>query len=209
MNRKALLISSPGDPKDKNYAPFVKDTIKRYKEFLKKPVGGGWHEDKEISEIVEFGEDNPLTEDQLDNLLSELDELDYSFVFFCGHGGMENGKSKILLPNIDNTLYPVDKLASASLPKYDSIKRLVVVDACRSPIQTLITESKGFGEDFDVPYGSECVELYNSIIEKANPHVELYQSTGPLEYANANKLFGPYYSEIILQLIKELFKSYH
>ena len=198
MKRQLLLISSPGDPADKNYAPFVKDTIKRYKDYFKSSVGGGWKN----SEIVEYGEDNPLTESMLDEHIKKMEDMDYSFIMFCGHGGIDsNGVSMILLPCPGGTLYPVNRLEEGG----KTIKRTVLVDACRSRIQTRITEAVGVKQDYTVVYATESVDLYKETITKTKPHVELYQSTGPYEYANADNSFGPYYSELLL---REIDKSY-
>ncbi len=201
MERQLLLISSPGKPEDNYYAPFVKDTVNRFKCFFQSSVGGGWKD----NEIEEFGEGIPLTESMLDELIARMDGMAYSFIFFCGHGGMENGVSKILLPDSKGTIYPVNKLKSEG--KGD-VKRTVLVDACRSRIQTLITEAESVKQEYTVHYAPESVELYKEGVKNTSPHVELYQSTGPYEYANASNQYGPYYSELLLREIDESFSHF-
>lgn len=201
MRRQLLLISSPGKPGDRYYAPFVNDTIKRFKAFFQSSVGGGW---KDV-EIEEYGEEKPLTESMLDELIGKMDDMDYSFIFFCGHGGTENGVSKVLLPSSEATLYPVYKLESFWR---NDVKRAVLVDACRSRIQTLIAEAREVKQDYMVHYAAESVELYEEEIRKAKKHVELYQSTSPYEYANADNQFGPYYSELLLREIDDCYSLF-
>ncbi len=87
MKRIVVLIESPGIP----FLNGVEKGIKNMKAFLKSANGGGWTTD----EIKELPTPNPSASQTL-ALLDTINNIDFAFVYFSGHGftGSDNG-SKI------------------------------------------------------------------------------------------------------------------
>lgn len=177
-NRKLLLLCNPGT-QGVNYVPAVHTVLQRYNNYFMSEVGGAWDDGEILEEPQGYDENSEVT--WLAIQLKELALADYSMIVFVGHGGAYQGNDKIQLSQ-GKTIDVTDFLAPQGME--GSIKRTVIVDACRSLIgatqQQLILEQREFSGQgqLDRDY---CRRHYNHQIEVCEPHVELIQST---QYGN-------------------------
>ena len=79
MDRKALIISNPGEVGEENYCDGVSVDVANYINYLTSPLGGAWYR----SEIIHL--DRP-TSTEVDKQIKLLKGCDYAFIAFCGHG---------------------------------------------------------------------------------------------------------------------------
>ena len=79
MTRKALIIANPGRIGANNYCEGVYKDVQNYKNFLISYQGGNWYD----SEIVILKQPN---KSQVDNEIKLMENTDYTFVVFTGHG---------------------------------------------------------------------------------------------------------------------------
>lgn len=179
MNRALILISYPGEQGAENYALAVDDVLQRWKKFFMSPIGGFWND----REIFVFNGQSRLGESALTTILSQLANIaDYSVIMFCGHGGRtSDGVDAIQLPG--GELFKVsDLFLSGTKP----LRRIVIVDACRSIMgvtSQLLFEQKEFAQQYQLD-GDMCKQFYDDIIMKqCAPHYELYQSTEKGKFA--------------------------
>jgi hypothetical protein len=201
MNRKLILLKNPGiKASDGNYAPGVNIAIERYKSFFKSPIGGAWDD----NEIIEINNSEFDLKTAVKNLLNDFDKqhIDYSIIVFVGHGANENSKDIIQLE--DSQSITIDEL---KYPQNESLKRLIIVDACRSFTQATmleqrIDESKEY-TSYKPLNRAQCRELYDSIIEECEPHVEIIQSTQIGTYAKSHKDGTVFTDAFIETLLKE------
>ena len=184
MKRKILLIGNPGI-QGVNYTPAVFPVLQRYIDFFKSEVGGFWYD----SEIVEVPQGcGPKSEvNWLNSQLIEFNsEIDYSIIVFVGHGGSYLGEDKVQLSK--GEILPLSCLL-APQGFEGRLRRMVIVDACRSLIggsrEQLLLESRSFSGEGGL-MGNYCRDYYDHIIEECQPHTELLQSTKYGEYASIN-----------------------
>lgn len=189
MERKLMLLSNPGF-KGVNYAPSVFQATERYRNFFASPLGGLW-EDNEIIEMP-----NGLSENEqcvwMSSMIDTLNKFtDYSMVVFTGHGGtVIKGYEEtecIQLPG--GGLFPINNLLGLN---DNRIKRTVIIDACRSYVR--LYEHEQLEKEQQVLMDltknlilSDCRDYFNELIDAAQPHVELVQSTEIGEPANATQ----------------------
>lgn len=180
-SRKLLLICNPGTP-GVNYVAAVPSVLQRYKNYFMSEVGGAWI-DGENGVIIEEspGYDENSEETWLALQLRELALVDYSMIVFVGHGGAYCGNDRIQLSK-GKIIAVQDLLAPQGME--GTIKRSVIVDACRSIIggapHQLVLEQREFSGQGQLDR-EFCRRHYNNQIDICEPHVELIQST---QYGN-------------------------
>ncbi len=198
MNRQLILISNPGNPNDRNYAPSTELALDRWQLFFQSPIGGFWKD----NEIRRFDEQHPLDSEQFQRMISMvLDSVqcDYSIIVFCGHGcSTMDGRDAIQLPipapNYNN-LFPVDGLLGLNVA---NVRRTGILDSGRSIVpftSQQLFEQRQFSEVYRID-GEECGKYYNSMIIESNPHVELLQSTN-LHSASYGSVTGSRYADAV------------
>ena len=174
MNRQLILISNPGNPNDSNYVKVTEDAINRWEAFFRSPVGGYWRD----SEMIRFGEKQPIDTDSFRRFLAPFNTIqcDYSVIVFCGHGACTiDEKDAIQLPiptPFNNNLLAVDELITPGIP---SVRRTVILDACRSLIpytSAQLFEQRVYSSVYTID-GIECSKYYNSQVMQASPHIEV------------------------------------
>lgn len=202
MNRQLVLISNPGNSSDNNYVKTTEEAIDRWENFFRSPLGGYWRD----CEIIRFGEKQQIDVDAFRRLLIPLNtvQCDYSVIVFCGHGACTtDGKNAIQLPipsRENNNLIAVDDLIIPGIP---SVKRTVILDACRSLIpytSTQLFEQRMYSSVYTID-GIECSKYYNSLVMESSPHVEVLYSTSKHQKAYGS-MAGSQYADAMSEIVK-------
>lgn len=202
MKRQLLLISNPGNPNDSNFVKTTEEAIDRWEGFFRSPIGGYWQN----GEIVRYGVNNPIDTDTFRRLLIPLNTIqcDYSVIVFCGHGACtQDDKDAVQLPipsQYNNNLLAVDELINPGLP---SVRRTVILDACRSLIpytSTQLFEQRVYSSVYKID-GIECSNYYNSLVLQASPHVEVLYSTSEHHKAYGS-MTGSKYADAMSELVR-------
>lgn len=206
MNRKLLLISNPGVV-GRNYVAHVPNILARYKDFFKSPVGGYWS-DEEIMELPNDIQNPAAQATTLALMINDCNKnYDYSMIVFVGHGASYLGNDIVQLSG--GELCPVNCLAPIGYET--TIKRTVIIDACRSLIgttqQQLLLEQRTFSGEGQL-LGSYCKDYYNSIIKQSVPHIELIQSTKYGEPALVT-LDGSAFSDSLFDVLNQNVKNWN
>lgn len=118
MKRKAIIIEASRVPKLTDLNGARKDA-KNWNNYLLSDVGGAWS----------YNEIQVLHTPLMSDVLSAISEssVDYLFVAFSGHGGVEREQEVICLENGD---YPINLLKKLIIEH--SPKATLVLDCCRS-----------------------------------------------------------------------------
>lgn len=124
MNRRALIITNPGESGAENYCPGVLVDESLYRRFLTSPIGGAW----KTSEITLL--QRPGKEDA-SKAIKELSSADYSLAIFCGHGYHST--------NLNTTMLELRKgqELDANVLAEGTIRRTVLLDCCRTRHMTM------------------------------------------------------------------------
>lgn len=203
MNRQLVLISNPGTPGDSNYVKTTEEAIDRWENFFRSPLGGYWRD----GEIIRFGEKQPIDVETFRRVLIPLNtvQCDYSVIVFCGHGACTiDGFDAIQLPlptQSNNNLLSVDELITPGIP---SVRRTVILDACRSLIpytSTQLFEQRMYSSVYTID-GIECSKYYNSLVMESSPHVEVLYSTSEHQKAYGT-MAGSQYADAMSEIVKE------
>ncbi len=202
MNRQLLLISNPGNPNENNYVRTTETAIDRWESFFRSPIGGYWQDD----EIMRYGENNQIDANEFQRLLTALNtvQCDYSVIVFCGHGACTtNDKDAIQLPipsPANNNLIAVEDLIN---PAISSVRRTVILDACRSLIpytSEQLFEQRKYSSVNAID-GIKCSKYYNTLIMQSSPHVEVLYSTSKHEKAYGS-MSGSQYADVMSDLVR-------
>lgn len=191
MSRKLLLIYDPRlQQNDGSLIAGIKETHNKYKTLFNRCELGGWEEYETETMPLNLTGRNEV--EWLDSRIREMnsDHYDYSIIVYVGHGGIEDGIEMVELPSgqhypISNFLYGL-----ADNNNRGHIKRTVIIDACRTlvqgqPQQVTVRLNEGQNPDLIRTY---CKDYYNSLIEHADSHIELIQSTSVGQYAQGIRL---------------------
>ncbi len=137
MERRALIVYCDNTPSGP--LPGPSHDFSNYVQYLTSPLGGAWYS----SEIL--GLHNPTAHEVTTTGCSFLNEADYSFVIFTGHGYIlksENSQRQYL--------ELADKDISIRELKSSSPRQLFIIDACRGyqPITEGVTKIGSALESF-------------------------------------------------------------
>lgn len=199
MKRRLLLICNPGKFNDKNYSPEVISVLKRYRQYFQSVVGGCWQNDEIMTLPMDFSVTNEAN--KLGGIMKVLNskETDYSVIVFVGHGEVKDGIESVLLPSQQSC--PISYfLYDFNIGNNKNIKRTVILDACRTIVPPKFSQLyEGLNQKL---VEVRCEEYYNSLIEKAEPHIELIQSTSYGQPARVIPNKGTAFSNAVLNLLE-------
>ena len=116
MNRKALIIYCTETDSGPLIGPQMDN--KNIRAYLKSDVGGQWYDD----EIISL--ENPTYSKVKGCIANEFDDVDYSFVVFTGHGGIDETDGQDYLEVADGDI-PLSTLIS------HAPRQTLIIDACR------------------------------------------------------------------------------
>lgn len=128
MDRKALVIGSPGTPGQSGYLKGVEKDLENYSTSLQSPLGGAW----KSSEIVTLR--NPSRAD-VDTALQRLTTAEYSLAVFSGHGCHRVPPDSTFVE-----LKPGTEMDSMHLRK-GAARHTLILDCCRVVVTTLLAEA--------------------------------------------------------------------
>ncbi len=191
MNRKALIISNPGEVGYDEYCEGVNKDVINYKNFLMSPQGGYWFED----EI--FCVERPSIE-LLKLHLTLLNDIDYTMIIFCGHGCSYDDETILELKKGSNIC--------ADLLKNGARKRTIILDCCRKEANLL--------EESIIYECSETIEkrtmdafsarrYYDELLSECPNGVVVTYACDLNETAGDDSRKGGYYSYSLLQTAKK------
>jgi hypothetical protein len=191
MIRKALLIGAPG-PKEK-YLNGVSVDMGNFKNYLLSDTGGFWF-DSEIMSVV-----NP-SPSELGAKLDQLKKVDYSIVYFSGHGGISKLNNRYYIEiNSSGDDFDVSSL------KELSDRELIIIDSCRG-YYTPMEKARGDRAIFSVMNTrNRYRERYESILQKCEyGTVSLYAANFG-EAANEDSLGGYFTQGLFRSVGSEFF----
>ncbi len=185
MKKRALIIGSSGS--GDSFLPGVERDINNLQEFLKSDLGGQWFK----SEIVSLYNPTKLKlKEEIDKLKS-LD-LDFSFVFFSGHGEYSNRmKCRRLYLTSTDFIYETDILKIAP-------KQLTIIDSCAKEDDMIledIMEKSAALESFSSH--KKYRRIYESSIESCTPQAINLYSCDIDEYSQDTSKGGMYAANLI------------
>ncbi|MGY8666213.1 caspase family protein [Bradyrhizobium sp. UFLA05-109] len=187
MNRKALLIGSPGVKGSDSYLRGVARDLQNYDRFLRSPVGGAWKPE----EILTL-EDPPAS--QVQNEIRSLKSADYSFVLFSGHGYFSaNPRSTIVCLRKD------EEMDSAEL-RQGSPKHTLLLDCCRVVEREILAEDVLAKADKASKRlnSSECRRYFDEAISKCSTGLIVLHACDVDEAAADDSRRGGYYAYSLL-----------
>ena len=187
MNRKVIIIGSPGFSTIKGFLPGVEKDVANYYRFFKSPTGGAWDEN-EITTVV-----NPYA-NSLKAYLGNI-ECDYSIVVFSGHGAyFRRNQTTYLQANPYESISVNDLTTKAP-------KQLIIVDACRSFVESGLSgflgeQLKSFSSRLS---RAEAKRIYNSHLMKCEDGIIVCYSCSVGEYSTED-IDGGHFSSTILEV---------
>jgi len=193
MNRKALIISNPGELGDMHYCKGVFKDVENYRNFLLSPIGGLWTS----SEIENLHKPSLL---KVRNCLSGLSGYGYVFIVFTGHGWYSKERGSTILQ-----LSKGQDFDSAELRR-GALKQTVILDCCRE-IHTSALLSKMVLENAKIAlkiHPDRCRRYYDQrIVECENGLVMLYScSRGEVSGDDSER--GGYYSYNLIEDVRRV-----
>lgn len=185
--RKAILIGAPGGIESQYLAGVQKD-LRNIERFLLSARGGAWMK----NEII------VLPEATLGEVASTIHSVsaDYSFIYFSGHGFTD-------INNLERVLCLQDWNVSEGFIYTDSLRELIIIDACRTFVSSAIgaiqeREEEHFNFTGDIP-NFEVRQLFDRYI-LSSPHGRIVvHATQPGEISLENKE-GGYFTQALLHV---------
>jgi hypothetical protein len=156
MNRRALLISNPGEPGTEDYLEGTALDIRNYRRFLRSAIGGLWFDD----EIRSLFQPSIRT---VRNEIEGVAECDYALIVFSGHGGYDEDRRSTMVEISSGHLFDVSDFLGAN-PRLT-----LVIDSCRetimpSPVlETFAAKTAAAGPRINP---QECRKYYDEQIEE-------------------------------------------
>ncbi|WP_185731203.1 MULTISPECIES: caspase family protein [unclassified Burkholderia] len=188
MNRKALIIASPGKKGTDGYLPGVERDMKRYKEFLKSPLGGAWRDD-EIAVL-----ENPSKAIVDVNIILQS-MADYSFTVFCGHGRH--------IGNPGSTYVQINDVTEidSNLLRKGAEKHTLILDCCRVVYPTIVMDSVMAKRAAEGPTlnPQECRRFFDQRISECASGIVVMHACSLNETAGETSNEGGYFSSAIVK----------
>lgn len=183
VNRKALLIGSPGKEDTSDYLEGVARDLQNYNHFLRSPVGGAW-----LSREI-FILDDPSSS-AIVAAAETLKLVDYSFVLFSGHGYHSPKTRSTVICLRNNEELNSDKLRGGAG------KHTLILDCCR------VVERARMAEDALARLDKAAVELneghcrqyYDQRISECPPGQIVLHSCDLNETSGDDSRRGGYYA---------------
>lgn len=193
MNRRALIISNPGERGAENYCKGVFKDVENYKQFLTSPVGGYWN-----ANVIKCMHRPTVKEVQ--SYLSELKTVDYSLIVFSGHGyySMEN----------DSTILELRINEEFDSNDFQDVceKQTIILDCCRVIQPSLVVEEfpkKALAKVLTTSDGKKFRKYYNERIAECRPGLIVLNACAIDETAGDDDQRGGYYSWEIIESAKK------
>ena len=188
MNRKAVIISNPGESGAENYCRGVLRDVANYRSFLLSPLGGLWRD----FEILEMSRPSAAEVRERANGLSGSD---YAFVVFAGHGWYSTSLNSTVIELRDG-----QEIDSAVL-RSGASKQTLILDCCRkkSPaIPAVLTDSMRFAKRGPAVNPEECRKYYDKCIADCASGLVVMHACSIGEVAGDDEQKGGYYSHSLL-----------
>jgi hypothetical protein len=189
-SRKALIIGAPDDK-----IPGVNIDIKNLKEYFNSPIGGYWY-DAEIKTLISPS----VTEVKIE--IESLKFIDYSLIFFAGHGYYSNQrKSTVVHINSNETLDSLELRTGAK-------KHSLILDCCRKREDERLLESfiKSMTLDFAMSQTLnplECRKYFDKAISECDNGIVVMNSCSINETAGESESKGGYYTSSLIDSANE------
>lgn len=194
MTRKALIISNAGEANAANYCKGVAVDVGNYTTFLQSPVGGAWR----TTEVLHL--DRP-TSAQLQKEISDLKNLDYSFIAFAGHGYFSQKSLSTILELRSGEEYDSVKLRESSK------KRTIVLDCCRrihrDVTHEAVAKMAALREGLNLD-PAQCRIYFDRAVEKCADGVVVTYACAVDQVAGDSELIGGFYSSSLIASGKAL-----
>lgn len=188
FNRRALLISNPGERGDEHYCEGVNVDIRNYGHFLKSAIGGYWPEDK-ITKLL-----RPSRAEVREQIRS-LADCDYSFIAFSGHGWFSRPDQATVLD-----LRKGENISEEEL-KIKYTKRTIILDCCREiRMESALLERREKYAEFSAeqnkrsPDGKLCREKFFKEVRSASSGIVTLHSCSQSETAGDDERAGGHYT---------------
>ena len=189
MNRRALIISNPGERGDENYCEGVLRDVDNYKSFLTNACGGLWS----YSDIDHISRPS-INEVRL--AMRKLEGSGYALVVFTGHGWYSTDLDSTIL-----TLKAGQEIDSVELQKGAS-KQTIILDCCRKKFagipldeSNLIKASAAVLNRASSRLNAElCRHYYNEKIKTCDQGTTILYSCSSGEKSQDNSQRGGLYS---------------
>ncbi len=191
MNKLALLINYS---ETYDYELWDDDTKGMYhdvecmKNYLLSPLGGAWHND----EIMVF---HKTTQKDLQNLINIVknSSLAFSFIYFSGHGYLQDDELFLQINNQDG------QDLQEYLLRNIAQKNLVILDCCRKTPEVISEESVKIASFTDLPtldYDKHR-NYYEELINNSNVGNTVLYACSKEECAYGNELGGNYTQKLL------------
>lgn len=163
MNRRVLIIGSP--QRGENHLVGVKEDVRNFKRYIQSSIGGVYTE----NEVQYF--EHP-TSQQVRHYLSKCEQLDILIIYFSGHGFRYSNSDWICLNENES-------LSVKTFMKSSAKRRLILIDACRTPIDTREYGDviSGIGYHFSTDFPEHSKRLYCEYVDKSPTGTALIFST--------------------------------
>jgi len=165
VNRKALIIGSPGVYGSESYLKGVAVDLKNYTDFFRSPLGGSWRQN-EITVLQSPSKDSVINE------IRALKSAEYSIVIFSGHG-YHDGASNSTIVELSSSVSLDSKELKIGAPKHT-----LILDCCRqvyTPKLMFEDLAKAMDKRAVQLSSDECRRYYDKhIADCANGIVTLY-----------------------------------
>ena len=188
VNRKALIIGSPGVYGSESYLKGVAVDLKNYTDFFRSPLGGSWRQN-EITVLQSPSKDSVINE------IRALKSAEYSIVIFSGHG-YHDGASNSTIVELSSSVSLDSKELKIGAPKHT-----LILDCCRqvyTPKLMFEDLAKAMDKRAVQLSSDECRRYYDKhIADCANGIVTLYScSVGESALDDASR-GGVYLSSLL------------
>ncbi|KGC89758.1 caspase domain protein [Burkholderia pseudomallei] len=192
MNRKALIIASPGQRGSDGYLPGVELDMKLYESFLKSPLGGAWHDD----EVIVLRDPSKAA---VEAAIRAQQSADYSFTAFCGHG------RHIGNPGSTHILISQGVEIDSNILRTGSLKHTLILDCCRVVQPTIVMDSVLAKRAATGPTLSadECRAYFDKRITECAKGLVVMHSCGINETAGETSNEGGYFSSATVRESKK------
>ena len=196
ISRKALIISNPGEENSEDYCAGVLVDVENYKKFLLSPLGGFW--DK--SEIISL---NRPRKALVDEYLKHLQNYEYTFIVYTGHGYSESSGKTILNLRFGERYDSLDLRPGAK-------RRTVILDCCRRVHTRYLVEDQLIAkvERREITLNAdECRRYFDDEIMKCGNGIIIGNSCSKNEYSNDHPTNGGYYSSSLLRVASDWYNN--
>lgn len=184
MKKIAIIIKS-----EANDLPGVVHDVENFKNFLRDPYGGEWHDGEiyTISTPSHFRYSNKYLISALDNIKNG--RYDYAIVLYSGHGGLNDDEQLIIYPD-SGTDIPAAVLCNLAP------KQLTIFDCCRS----FDEEAKMVKEAVNAS-SSICPStrsFYEQLLHHAHPQQNILFACDMGEYAQDTSKGALYFNALLM-----------